>query len=105
MTIMGDKTKDDKWVGLDADIKILTLEHMMAARRLGFDAFFALFHKVKKYQMSFLQGTVSEIEFFTKVVLPIAESMNGNGHVALEILKEHSPLLSKQNKEKPYESY
>lgn len=105
MTIMGDKTKDDKWVGFDADIKILTLEHMMAARRLGFDDFFALFHNVKKYQMSFLQGTVSEIEFFTKVVLPIAESMKGNGHVALEILKEHSPLLSKQNKENPYESY
>ena len=105
MTIMGDKTKDDKWVGLDADIKILTLEHMMAARRLGFDAFFALFHKVKKYQMSFLQGTVSEIEFFTKVVLPIAESMKGNGRVALEILKEHSPLLSNQKKVKPYESY
>ena len=105
MTIMGDKTKDDKWVGLDADIKILTLEHMMAARRLGFDAFFALFHNVKKYQMSFLQGTVSEIEFFTKVVLPIAESMKGNGRVALEILKEHSPLLSNQNKVKPYEAY
>ena len=105
MTIMGDKTKDDKWVGLDADIKILTLEHMMAARRLGFDAFFALFHRVKKYQMSFLQGTVSEIEFFTKVVLPIAESMKGNGRAALEILKEHSPLLSNQKKVKPYESY
>lgn len=105
MKIMSEYTRDKKWMGVDADVKILTLEHMMAARRLGFDSFFAPFSKVSKYQMTFLQGTVSEIEFFTKGVLPIAESMKGNGRVALEILKENSPLLSKQNKEKPYELY
>ena len=105
MKIMSEYTRDKKWMGVDADVKILTLEHMMAARRLGFDSFFAPFSKVSKYQMTFLQGTVSEIEFFTKEVLPIAESMKGNGRVALEILKENSPLLSKQNKEKPYELY
>ena len=55
--------------------------------------------------MTFLQGAVPEIEFFTKIVLPIAESMKGDGRVALEILKEYSPLLSKQNTEKPYELY
>ena len=105
MKIMSKNAKDDKWTGRDADIKILTLEHMMAARRLGFDSFFAPFNKVSKYQMTFLQGTVPEIEFFTKVVLPIAESMKGDGRIALEILKEYSPLLSKQNTEKPYELY
>ena len=105
MKTMSEHTQDDKWAGIDADIKILTLEHMMAARRLGFDSFFAQFYKVTKYQMTFLQGTVSELDFFTKLVLPIAESMKGDGRVALEILKEYSPLLSKQNTEKPYELY
>lgn len=105
MNIMSRVAEDDKWTGVEADIKILTLEHMMAARRLGFDSFFAPFNKVSKYQMTFLQGSVPEIEFLTKVVLPIAESMNGDGRVALEILKEYSPLLSKQNTEKPYERY
>lgn len=105
MKIMSRVAEDDKWTGVEADIKILTLEHMMAARRLGFDSFFASFNKVSKYQMTFLQGSVPEIEFLTKVVLPIAESMNGDGRVALEILKEYSPLLSKQNTEKPYERY
>ena len=105
MKIMSRVAEDDKWTGVEADIKILTLEHMMAARRLGFDSFFASFNKVSKYQMTFLQGTVPEIEFFTKIVLPIAESMKGDGRVALEILKEYSPLLSKQNTEKPYELY
>ena len=55
--------------------------------------------------MTFLQGAVPEIDFFTKIILPIAESMKGDGRVALEILKEYSPLLSKQNTEKPYELY
>lgn len=105
MKIMSRVAEDDKWTGVEADIKILTLEHMMAARRLGFDSFFSSFNKVSKYQMTFLQGSVPEIEFLTKVVLPIAESMNGDGRVALEILKEYSPLLSKQNTEKPYERY
>ena len=105
MRIMGEHTKDIKWVSLNTDVKTLTLEHMMAARRLGFDSFFTPFTKVSKYQMTFLQGSVSEIDFFTKVILPIAESMKEDGRLALEILKKYSPLLSRQNTEKPYEFY
>ena len=103
--MMSEYTHDKKWSSIDADIKILTLEHMMAARRLGFDSFYASLSRVSKYQMTFLQGSVSEIEFFTKELLPIAESMEGDGRGALEILKKYSPLLSRQNTEKPYESY
>ncbi len=55
--------------------------------------------------MTFLQGTVSEIEFFTKEVLPIAESMKVDGRVALEILKQYSPLLSRQKTDRPYDLY
>lgn len=105
MRIMGERTQDAKWTAIDAEVKVLTLEHMMAARRLGFSRFFAPLYKVSKYQMTFLQGSVSEIEFFTKEVLPIAESIKEDGRVALEILKKYSPLLSRQNTEKPYELY
>lgn len=105
MDIMCNQTHDAKWSGADADVKTLTLEHMMAARRLGFAQFFGPLSKVDKYQMAFLQGKVSELDFFTKEVLPIANSINGDGRNALEILKAHSPLLSKQNTEKPYELY
>ncbi len=105
MRMMSEQTKDKKWTGLDIDVKTLTLEHMMAARRLKFDNFFAPLNKVSKYQMTFLQGSVSEIEFFSMTVLPIAESMMGDGKMALEILKKSSPLLSRQNTEKPYELY
>lgn len=105
MGIMCNQTHDAKWSGIDADVKILTLEHMMAARRLGFAQFFGPLSKVDKYQMAFLQGKVSELDFFTKEVLPIADSINGDGRNALEILKAYSPLLSKQSTEKPYELY
>lgn len=105
MKIMSDHTADEKWFGKDADVKILTLEHMMAARRLGFDQFFGPLSKVTKYQMTFLQGTVSEVEFFTKEVLPMADSMKEDGRYALEVLKAYSPLLSRQNTKKPYELY
>lgn len=47
MKQMSSLTHDGKWFGRDADIKILTLEHMMAARRLGFDKFFALSYAEK----------------------------------------------------------
>lgn len=105
MRIMSEQTQDEKWAAIDADVKVLTLEHMMAARRLGFSSFFAPLYKVSKYQMTFLQGTVSEIEFFTKEVLPIAESIKEDGRIALEILKKHSPLLRGQDTKNPYELY
>ena len=105
MRIMSEQTQDAKWTTIGTEVKVLTLEHMMAARRLGFSRFFAPLYKVSKYQMTFLQGSVSEIEFFTKEVLPIAETIKEDGRVALEILKKYSPLLSGQNTEKPYELY
>lgn len=105
MKMMHDLTGDAKWYSADTDVKFLTLEHMMAARRLGFDQFFGPLSKVNKYQMTFLQGTVSELEFFTKEVLPITDSIKADGRIALDILKAYSPLLSKQNIKNPYELY
>ena len=105
MKKMCELTKDAKWVEANTNVKILTLEHMMAARRLGFEQFFGPLSKVTKYQMTFLQGTVSELEFFTQEILPIADSIKGDGRIALEILKSNSPLLCKKNIEKSYELY
>lgn len=105
MKAMYDLTNDAKWFGVNVDVKILTLEHKMAARRLGFEEFFEAFSNVPKYKMTLLQGTVPELEFLTKEVLTIADSMKEDGGIALEILKSYSPLLSKQSSEKPYELY
>lgn len=105
MKAMYDLTNDAKWFEVNAEVKILTLEHKMAARRLGFDEFFEPLSNVTKYKTTLLQGTVPELEFLTKEVLPIADSMKGDGQIALEILKSYSPLLSKESSKKPYELY
>lgn len=103
--IMSEQTGDSKWFGEGTGVKVLTLEHMMAARRMGFDQFFGPLSKVTKYQMTFLQGTVPEVDFFTKEVIPIADSLKDDGRIALDILKAYSPLLSKQCVDKPYDLY
>ena len=98
-------TGDVHWTGSDADVKILTLEHMMAARRMGFDRFFGSLSKVGRYQMTFLQGMVTEVDFFTKEVLPITQSLRNDGSEALRILKAYSPLLARHVTENPYDRY
>ena len=105
MKSMQEYTGDAQWTGVGADVKILTLEHMMAARRMGFDEFWGPLSHVGKYQMTFLQGTVPEVDFFTKEVLPIAESLKQDGSEALSILKAHSPLLDNLETENFYDRY
>lgn len=106
MEIMSEMSHDKGWYGDGAeDVKILTLEHRMAARRLGFEAFYNAMYNVGKYQMTFLQGTVSEIDFFTKEVLLIARSMQSDGNEALRILKAYSPLLDRKNSDNSYQQY
>ena len=48
-------TGDEQW---NSDVKVLTLEHSMAAVRLDFKDFYELFARLPKYQMSFLQGQI-----------------------------------------------
>ena len=105
MKTMYDLTNDARWFGLNTEVKILTLEHKMAASRLGFNEFFEQLSNVTKYKTTLLQGTVPELEFLTKEVLPVADSMKGDGQIALEILKSYSPLLSKESSQKPYDLY
>lgn len=105
MRRMQECTGDACWTGCGADVKILTLEHMMAARRMGFDRFFGPLSRVGKYQMTFLQGTVPEVDFFTKEILPIADSLKNDGSAALRILKAYSPFLERHVTENPYGRY
>ena len=89
--IMKDVTHDEKWTN---DVKILTLEHRMAAVRLGFQDFFDLFNKVPKYKMSFLQGEIPEMAFFSKNLFPLITMIReGNETGILHLLKLSSPLL------------
>ena len=84
-------TGDNQWT---SDVKVLTLEHRMAAVRLGFEGFYDLFARLPKYQMSFLQGEMTDMTFFSNLVFPLVFMLNeDDGIGALNLLKKNSPLL------------
>ena len=84
-------TGDNQW---NTDVKVLTLEHRMAAVRLGFEDFYDLFARLPKYQMSFLQGEMSEMSFFANIVFPLMSMLKENDGIGvLNLLKKKSPLL------------
>lgn len=88
-------TSDDQWSGDNQEIKTLTLEHHMAARRGGFNGFFVPLYQVSKFKTGLLDGTLSGIPFFSQQILPLVEALRAeNKFNAARIIKKYSPLLS-----------
>lgn len=87
-------TRDEKWNEAKA-VKTLTLEHRMAASRLGFlDAFSALYD-YERWRTSFLEGTLPVFRFFSEQVLPVVRAKRADDQFAIaRMLKAGSPLLS-----------
>ena len=84
-------TGDEQW---NSDVKVLTLEHRMAAVRLDFEDFYELFARLPKYQMSFLQGEMAEMSFFANMFFPLMTMLKENDGIGvLNLLKKKSPLL------------
>jgi DNA helicase-2/ATP-dependent DNA helicase PcrA len=70
----------------------------MAANRLGFgDLYAALNDKVPdKFKNGFLDGTAWPVRAFNNFVLPLVVAMkNGNEFEAMQVLRNHSPLLAR----------
>lgn len=87
-------TGDEKW-RKPKEIKTLTLEHRMAASRLGFlDAFTALYD-IESWRTSFLDGTLPVFRFFSDQILPLVRAKQAGDRFAVaRIIKTYSPLLS-----------
>lgn len=84
-------TGDKQW---NSDVKVLTLEHSMAAVRLDFKDFYELFARLPKYQMSFLQGEMTDMTFFSNLIFPLVSMLKENDGIGvLNLLKKESPLL------------
>ena len=91
-------TGDNKWIGEDADVKTLTLEHHMAAKRMGFSEVFEPLYNIDKLKTGLLDGTLSGMSFFTNTILPLYNASCDNDKFAIaRIVKEKSPLLDKEN--------
>lgn len=94
---MQEATKDNKWNGDDAEIMTLTLEHHMAARRMGFSNFFAPLYAVDRLKTGLLDGSSSSINLFTKIVLTLYKAhIKKNKFEIANIIKQHSHLIDKQ---------
>lgn len=93
---MWKETNDDKWCGANAEVMTLTLEHHMAARRMGFSNFFKPLYVVDKLKTGLLDGTSSSINLFSKTILPLYKAyINGNKFEIANVIKQHSHLIYK----------
>ena len=93
---MSRATGDEKWNEPKA-IKTLTLEHRMAASRLGFLDAFSPLYDVDSWRTSFLDGTLPVSRFFSDQVLPLVNAKKNNDRFALaRIAKTYSPRLTQQ---------
>lgn len=93
--IMAEVCGDPDWNDA-ASLKVLTLEHHMAASRSGFAGFYNALYSVDKLKTGLLDGTLSGVTLFSNQVLPLIKAkVSGNDFSAASIVKKYSPLFNK----------
>lgn len=94
---MAQITLDQDWTNRQA-VKVLTLEHHMAARRGGFGSFFDPLYKIPEFRTSLLDGTQIGSAFFIQRILPLVQAMEKNDRFAMaRIIRNFSPIVSAEN--------
>lgn len=97
MQRMAHVCNDESWKN-ENSIKTLTLEHHMAAVRMGFSNFFNPLYNSEKLKQGLLEGTLPSVNFFTKVILPLYEAHKENNKFEISnIVKNNSLLFDKKN--------
>jgi DNA helicase II / ATP-dependent DNA helicase PcrA len=91
---MATLASDDKW-GDPKGYKSLTLEHRMAARRMGFLDIFAPLYPIQSFSMGLLDGSLPAVRFFSEEILPLFNAYRrGDRFAVARIARQSSPLLS-----------
>lgn len=94
---MAEITGDPSWAEGAEAIKTLALEHLMSARRFGFEQFFEPLYAVERIRTSFLQGMGAGIGLFTREVLPLVAALRaGDRFAAAAVVRRTSPLLERK---------
>lgn len=94
---MAEFTNDGLWSGHNSDVKILALEHHMAAIRMGFVQLFEPLYKVDRFKTGLLNGTLGGIRFFTHYILPLVKAKrNGDEFAIARIVRQNSPAFEKK---------
>lgn len=89
---MADLTADHDWLNEDA-VKVLILEHRMAAMRMGFDDLLAALYPVTQFRTALLDGSLPIVNFFSGLILPTWDARNDQFGIA-RIIRAYSPLAS-----------
>ncbi|MGN0604728.1 MAG: UvrD-helicase domain-containing protein [Oscillospiraceae bacterium] len=96
-SLMSKITDDAKWE-TDKEVKRLTIEHKMAAERLGFKNFFESLDNVSSYKQGLREGTLSVIGIFTHILLPLHKAdLEDNLFEKAKIVKENALIYKDKN--------
>jgi DNA helicase-2/ATP-dependent DNA helicase PcrA len=98
---MANLSGDDSWITSKDEVKILTLEHHMAAKRGGFSAFFDALYAQSILKDGLLKGTLPGVSFFKNIIQPlISASRAGDSFEVARIVRKYSPLITKEELQK-----
>lgn len=91
---MFELTGDEKW-NEPKSVKTLTLEHRMAASRMGFLEAFAPLYDYESWRTGLLDGSLPMLRFFSEQILALVRAKLVNDRFAIaRIVKANSPCLS-----------
>jgi DNA helicase-2/ATP-dependent DNA helicase PcrA len=91
---MAAETDDNEWQKPQS-IKCLTVEHQMAAKRLGFNSFLEPLNSINSYKQGLMNGSLSVIGVLTRVALPLYEAyITNNQFEIMRIVREYSLIFS-----------
>jgi DNA helicase-2/ATP-dependent DNA helicase PcrA len=89
-------TGDEKWKDR-GNVKTLTLEHHMAAKRMGFFEMFGPLSTVSEFRTGLIDGSLPLIRFFYEQVLPLVVACRKDDQfTSAAIVRKLSPLLRRE---------
>ena len=89
---MATVTADENWK-ITQNIKFLTIEHDMAAKRLGFLDLFEPLYNIQAFKTSVLDGTLSDLQPLLKIIVPFWIALKNNDDFEImKIIRENSPM-------------
>jgi DNA helicase-2/ATP-dependent DNA helicase PcrA len=96
LTQMSQITHDDEWLSRNS-VKCLTIEHKLAAARLGFLPFYEPLYSVNSYKQGLLDGSLSVIGVLTRILIPLHKAvMCNNQSEIMRIIRNNSVEFAKR---------
>ena len=100
---MSRETGDCEWLE-SGKVKCLTVEHKMAAHRLGFSSFFEPLNNVSSYKQGLTNGTLSAIGLFTHILLPLYKAYKDDNQFETMSVVRNNSILYQEKRDLSIES-